>query len=64
MQVRFRCPACKGTHVADIPETTVQLTCSRTNRALQLRVTTGGDVKSVVLNNDGTPAQIADEDEA
>ncbi len=49
MQVRFVCPACKGTHVADIPETTIHLTCSRTNQALEIRVTPGGDVKSAVV---------------
>jgi hypothetical protein len=54
MQVRFKCPACKGTHIADIPETTIFLTCSRTNKALRLRLTAGGDVKSAVVgeNND------------
>ena len=54
MQVRFKCPACKGTHIADIPETTIFLTCSRTSKALRLRLTAGGDVKSAVVgeNND------------
>ncbi len=53
MQVRFKCPACKGTHIADIPETTIHMTCSRTNKALQLRLTPGGDVKSAILGADG-----------
>ena len=51
MQVRFKCPACKGTHIADIPETTIHMTCSRTNKPLQLRLTAGGDVKSKVVGD-------------
>ncbi len=62
MQVRFKCPACKGTHIADIPETTIYLTCSRTNKALRLRLTAGGDVKSAVVDADGN-VLLADEDE-
>ena len=53
MQVRFSCPACKNTHVADMPETTIHMTCSRTSKPLRLRLTPGGDVKSAVVNNDG-----------
>jgi hypothetical protein len=53
MQVRFKCPACKGTHIADIPETTIYLTCSRSHKPLQLRLTAGGDVKSKVVGDNG-----------
>lgn len=49
MQVRFTCPACQQAHMADMPETTIHLTCSRTGKALQLRVTAGGDVKAVIV---------------
>lgn len=55
MQVRFKCPACKGTHIADIPETTIHMTCSRTNKALRLRLTAGGDVKSAVVGAENDP---------
>lgn len=53
MQIRFVCPACKGTHVTDMPETTIHMTCSRTNKPLRLRVTPGGDVKSAVVDEHG-----------
>jgi hypothetical protein len=52
MQVRFECPACKGSHVFDMPETTVHMTCAKTGKVLELRLTTGGDVKSKVLDDD------------
>ena len=56
MQVRFVCPACDETHVADIPETTLHMTCSKTGKAVQLRLTPGGDVKSqVVGEQEGVP---------
>lgn len=61
MQVRFVCPACKGTHIADIPETTIHLTCSRTRKALRLRLTPGGDVKSAVVGEDSDDFEEADE---
>ena len=61
MQVRFVCPACKKTHVADIPETTVHMTCAISNKALRLRLTPGGDVKSAVVNDDGTEQTAAAE---
>ncbi len=62
MQVRFQCPACKQTHVADIPETTIHMTCARTNKTLQLRLTAGGDVKSKVVGEDEA-AEARDEGE-
>jgi hypothetical protein len=52
MQVRFTCPACKQTHITDTPETTLYMTCSRTHKALQLRLTAGGDVKSAVVGQE------------
>ncbi len=55
MLVRFECPACEGTHSFDMPETTIHMTCGRTNQILELRLTAGGDVKSAILDDDGMP---------
>ncbi len=49
MLIRFNCPACKGSHSFDMPETTIHMTCSRTHKVIRLRVTAGGDVKSSVV---------------
>ncbi|MCH8147627.1 MAG: hypothetical protein IH987_06470 [Planctomycetes bacterium] len=49
MLVRFDCPACGGSHSFDMPETTIHMTCSRTRKVIQLRLTKGGDVKSEVV---------------
>jgi hypothetical protein len=35
-----------------MPETTIHMTCSRTHKTLELRLTKGGDVKSRVLGDD------------
>ena len=56
MLVRFDCPACGRSHSFDMPETTIHMTCSRTHKALQLRLTKGGDVRSSVVEE---KAQIA-----
>ena len=50
MLVRFDCPACKGSHSFDMPETTIAMTCSRTHKVLELRLTQGGDVRSKILD--------------
>jgi len=50
MLIRFDCPACKQSHSFDMPETTIHMTCSRTHKTLQLRVTKGGDVKSAIVD--------------
>jgi hypothetical protein len=50
MQVRFDCPACKTSHVIDMPETTIHLTCSRTGKHLELRLVGGGEVKSRIVS--------------
>jgi hypothetical protein len=63
MQVRFKCPACKGTHIADIPETTIHMTCSLTNKALKLRLTAGGDVKSAVVGAENDQSSEETEEE-
>ena len=55
MLVRFTCPACDGTHSFDMPETTIHMTCGRTGKTLQLRLTAGGDVKSAMLDGNGRP---------
>lgn len=49
MLVRFDCPACKGSHSFDMPETTIHMTCSVTGEVIELRLTAGGDVKAAVL---------------
>ncbi len=54
MLVRFDCPACQESHSFDMPETTVHMTCSRTHKVLELRLTGGGDVRSKLVN--GTDA--------
>jgi hypothetical protein len=49
MQVRFDCPACQGSHVLDMPETTIHMTCAKTGKILELRLTAGGDVRSAIV---------------
>ncbi len=51
MLVRFDCPACGGSHSFDMPETTIHMTCSRTHKTLQLRLTKGGDVRSSIVGD-------------
>ena len=63
MLVRFDCPACKQSHSFDMPETTIYMTCSRTAKVLQLRLTAGGDVRSAVVENGQAPAQPASTDD-
>lgn len=50
MLVRFDCPACDASHSFDMPETTIHMTCSQTHKALQLRLTKGGDVRAVIVS--------------
>jgi len=52
MLVRFDCPACKGSHSFDMPETEIHMTCSRTRSVLKLRLTKGGDIKSEIVEDD------------
>ncbi|MEE9294810.1 MAG: hypothetical protein V3W34_07615 [Phycisphaerae bacterium] len=54
MLIRFECPACNGTHIFDMPETTIHMTCATTGRVLEVRVTAGGDVRCKVLNEENT----------
>lgn len=51
MQVRFTCPACNESHVLDMPETTVHMTCSKTGKTLEMRLVGGGEVKARVLGD-------------
>lgn len=51
MLVRFDCPACKGSHSFDMPETEIHMTCSRTRRVMKLRLTKGGDVKTEIVDD-------------
>ncbi|HWL93042.1 MAG TPA: hypothetical protein VNT79_05875 [Phycisphaerae bacterium] len=60
MQVRFTCPACHQSHVLDMPETTIHLTCSLTGKLLELRLVGGGEVKSKILGE--TPGAAATEE--
>jgi len=46
-----------------MPETTVHMTCSRTHKVIQLRVTKGGDVKSVIVNGADKPGGTKDDTE-
>lgn len=55
MQVRFDCPACKKSHVLDMPETTIHMTCSQTGKHLELRLGGGGEVKSRIISENGEP---------
>lgn len=52
MQVRFTCPACKGSHVLDMPETTIHMTCSRTGKHLSLKLGLGGEVKARIVTDE------------
>jgi len=58
MQVRFTCPACKGSHIVDMPETTIHMTCSRTGKHLRMTLGLGGEVKARIVT-DGEPAEVA-----
>lgn len=40
-------------HSFDMPETTISMTCSRTHKVLELRLTQGGDVRSRILDGSG-----------
>ena len=63
MLVRFDCPACGGSHSFDMPETTIHMTCSRTRKPLELRVTKGGDVRSAIVDDNGVPIGAAESDD-
>lgn len=56
MLVRFDCPACGKSHSFDMPETTIHMTCSLTRKALELRLTKGGDVRSAIVEDKSSPA--------
>lgn len=63
MQVRFTCPACERTHVADVPETTIHMTCAASHQVIRLRLTAGGDVKAAVVGRDQeAPAGVEDDE--
>jgi hypothetical protein len=44
-----------------MPETTIAMTCSRTHKVLELRLTQGGDVRTRIL--DGAEGAKSDESE-
>ncbi|MBI5761976.1 MAG: hypothetical protein HZA51_00475 [Planctomycetes bacterium] len=62
MQVRFDCPACKQSHVLDMPETTIHMTCSRTGKHLELRLGLGGEVKSKIVEDSADAEEVAAEE--
>ena len=64
MQVRFTCPACKQSHVLDMPETTIHMTCSRTGKSLMLRLGLGGEVKATIVGGADAAATAADAGDA
>ena len=64
MQVRFDCPACKRSHVLDMPETTIHMTCSVTGKHLELRLGLGGEVKSKIVGQNGELPGNEEKDEA
>ena len=35
-----------------MPETTIHMTCSTTHKAIELRLTKGGDVKTAIVGED------------
>ena len=41
--------ACEQTHQFDMPETTIHMTCSNTAKAIEVRLTAGGDIKSRII---------------
>lgn len=57
MQVRFTCPACNQSHVLDMPETTIHLTCSATGKHLELRLVGGGEVKAKIVGENSAAAE-------
>lgn len=61
MQVRFTCPACKQSHVLDMPETTIHMTCSRTGKHLELKLGLGGEVRARIV---GATEDAAQDEEA
>lgn len=63
MQVRFDCPACKKSHVLDMPETTIHLTCASTGKHLELRLGGGGEVKSKIIGDNDEAVVEATESE-
>ena len=44
-----------------MPETTIHMTCSRTHKVIQLRLTKGGDVRSSIVNGSERATDKGDE---
>lgn len=63
MLVRFDCPACQQSHSFDMPETVIHMTCSRTHKVMQLKLTKGGDVRATILNGAAAKTEDAAADE-
>ena len=54
MQIRFKCPACGRQHVMSMPESAViHMTCAHSGTTIRIRLTSGLDVKSEVVDQKG-----------
>lgn len=62
MQVRFDCPSCKKSHVLDMPETTIHMTCSATGKHLELRLGLGGEVKARIVGAEAETVEAGEEE--
>ena len=60
MQVRFGCPARGGSYPFDMPENTIHMTCSRTPKAIERRLSKGGDVKPTFGDGEPEPRETAE----
>lgn len=55
MQVRIECPACGSQHVFDMPEGTIHMTCAKTGKTIEVRLTAGGDAKPRLVEAPAEP---------
>lgn len=46
-----------------MPETVIHMTCSRTHKVMQLKLTKGGDVRATILNGAAAKTEDAAADE-
>jgi hypothetical protein len=50
-------------HSFDMPETIIHMTCSRTHKVMQLKLTKGGDVRAKILNGAAAAEEKAGDEE-
>ncbi len=62
MLVRFKCPACRQTHILDMPETTIFMTCSTSGKTLRLRLPIGGDLKAEIVGEEQNASAATEEE--